>query len=207
MLKKSIEFGGHTFIPQKDGSLYWPDQNLLIVSDLHFEKSSHFAKKGIFLPPYDTLDTLQKLQQRCDVLKPETVLFLGDVFHDYDGVHRIMGQAQLIFNEIIKTHSILWIDGNHDRGSTPEGIVTLESIMIQNISFTHIATQMDQHEISGHYHPCRALTHKGHRVRRPCFVYNDTKLIMPAYGVLTGGLNCDSEIIQRTIPSSFFYMI
>jgi DNA ligase-associated metallophosphoesterase len=201
MSTQSISFGNHIFEPQPCGALYWPSEDMVIVSDLHFEKSSHFAKKGLFLPPYDSIETLQKLQNTCDALNPKTILFLGDVFHDYDGLNRLDGAAKQIFDSILSTYKIIWVDGNHDKGSAPDDMTVFDETHINGITFTHIATSKNTHEISGHYHPCTSFKHKGHRVRKPCFVYDDTKLIMPSYGALTGGLDIHTDAITSIIPN------
>jgi hypothetical protein len=202
MSKTLIKFGGHVFEPQSCGALYWRDENILIVSDLHFEKSSFFAKKGIFLPPYDSLETLGKLKAVSDRLNRPAILFLGDVFHDGDGLNRLSGQSQDLFSDILSHHNIIWVDGNHDRGNAPDNIESLDTIVINGILFTHIATSTDDYEISGHYHPCTSFSHKGHKVRRACYIYNDTKLIMPAYGSITGGLDCKETVVQKIIPNA-----
>ena len=197
---KLINFGHHVFQPHASGGLFWPSENILIVSDLHFEKSSHFAKLGSFLPPFDSIETLQKLQNACDELQPRTILFLGDVFHDGDGVNRLSGQAKDIFKDILSNYKIIWFDGNHDKGNAPEIMTVLYETNIDGITFTHIATNENAFEISGHYHPCTSFVHKGHKVRRACYIYDDEKLIMPSFGSLTGGLDCDTITIKDIIP-------
>lgn len=203
---QSINFANQEFQPQPCGGLYWPSKNILIVSDLHFEKSSHFAMKGQFLPPYDSLATLQKLNNLCEKLNPQHLIFLGDVFHDRYGYDRLNEQAKNIFDLILSRQKMIWIDGNHDKGFAPDNIQTLDEIAIAGISFTHIATNTDFPEISGHYHPCTSLKHKGHKIRRPCFIYNHKKMIMPAFGALTGDLDCSFTDIQNLIPNPSYVL-
>jgi DNA ligase-associated metallophosphoesterase len=201
-LQTLIEFAGTHFVPQPCGAMFWRNESMLIVSDLHFEKSSHFAMKGVFLPPYDSFETLTKLLETCRFLHPKTILFLGDVFHDSNGLQRLNHDTQSLFTHIYENYNILWIDGNHDRGSSPVGIPVYESYSLQNINFRHIAKQEDnEYEISGHYHPCISFYHKGHKVRRPCFIFNKHKLMMPAYGSLTGGLDCRVDPIKNIIQN------
>tara|TARA_B100001750_G_scaffold246248_1_gene267971 strand:- start:4287 stop:4934 length:648 start_codon:yes stop_codon:yes gene_type:complete len=203
----SIEFAGHKFQPQLCGALYWQSENTLIVSDLHFEKASHFARHGNFIPPYDSFETVNKLKKTCDRLTPKRLILLGDVFHDQYGYQRMAEQARSIFDTIISGHELIWIDGNHDRGHAPENVVVHEKVDIAGIVFTHIATDNPMCEISGHYHPCHIMVHKGHKMRRPCFIFNEKKIIMPAFGTLTGHLECGSPAIRSIIPDPHFAVL
>src|SRR5256885_17256094 len=73
------------------GALFWPEQSLLVVADLHFEKGSHFARKGQLLPPYDTRDTIDRLARVLQRFAPRRVVCLGDSFHDGDAASRLPG--------------------------------------------------------------------------------------------------------------------
>lgn len=204
----SIQFGGHHFEPQDCGALFWPSQSILIVSDLHFEKGSHYAQKGQFLPPYDTHATLQKIQETIERLIPQKLLFLGDVFHDEQGKDRLDEGAQKMFHDMMHTQEIIWIDGNHDKGAAPDYINVLTDIIIEGIAFTHISDPTQKlPEMSGHYHPCASLKYKGSRIRKPCFLYDEKKLIMPAYGAFTGGLDYDHEVIKGVIPNPNIFIV
>lgn len=189
MSKTSIKFGGHSFTPYPCGALYWPDQDMLVISDLHFEKSSHFAAKGQFLPPYDTAETLDKLCRICSRVKPQKLLFLGDVFHDPEAMSRMDTTCGRGFGELLSAHAVIWVDGNHDKGTVPQGVEAVDTAQIDTIRFSHEATDRDGYEISGHYHPSVSFKHRGVKVRRPCFVHDDRRLIVPSFGVLTGGLD------------------
>ena len=202
MSQTLINFAGHEFEPYPCGALYWPAEGVLIVSDLHFEKSSHFAAKGCFLPPYDTNFTLEKMHQICKILSPKTILFLGDIFHDANGLNRLTGETKAIFESLLNNHSIIWIDGNHDKGNAPKGITVHSTYHRNGVTFNHIAQKDATHEISGHYHPCVNFRHKGHKVRKPCFMHDDNKIIMPAYGSLTGGLDYQSAYLQKIMPDA-----
>src|SRR6187200_3753351 len=67
------------------GALYWPEEGLLVVADLHLEKGSSFATRGVLLPPYDTAATLARLGALVARYAPRTVIALGDSFHDGGG--------------------------------------------------------------------------------------------------------------------------
>ena len=73
---------GVTLIADLSGALFWEDAGLLVVSDLHLEKGSSFAARGVLLPPYDTVATLGRLAAVIARHDPRTVIALGDSFHD-----------------------------------------------------------------------------------------------------------------------------
>ena len=185
-----IEFANHQFTASPTGALFWDEQKLLIVSDLHLEKGSNFAGRHSFLPPYDTKATLEKLIKAIEEFQPKSLLFLGDTFHDTSSLDRMHKDDKEVFSDIISTYKIFWIEGNHDEFHRPANIDGTEMMAIQNLIFSHIADpEQPRPEISGHYHPAIKFTHKGQKVRRPCFVATDKKLIMPAFGAFTGGLD------------------
>ena len=199
-----IKFAGQTFELHPDGTLYWPDKKLLIISDLHFEKGSSLALHGIFLPPYDTSETLNKLQEACDRIQPETLLFLGDVFHDKSSLLRITQEDRDKLQAILDRYEIIWIEGNHDEGHAPDNIDIHTQYKIDDINFIHIADKSYKgFEISGHYHPSVKFVHKEHKIRRPCFVTNATKMIVPSFGVLTGGLYITDPVYRPILGSQF----
>lgn len=185
-----IDFAGHSFTACATGALYWDDRDVLIVSDLHLEKGSNFARGQSFLPPYDTKATLEKLTKVIETFQPESLLFLGDTFHDKTSLDRMNEDDRKTFSDVLNGFKIFWIEGNHDETHVPENIQGTDTLTIENLVFTHIAAPEEpKPEVSGHYHPAVKFTHKGQKVRRPCFFVTGTKLIMPAFGAFTGGLD------------------
>ena len=86
-----IEVSGVALVGDPDAALYWPEQGLLAVADLHLEKGSSFAARGVLLPPYDTAATLSRLARLIARYAPRLVVALGDNFHDGGGPRRIAG--------------------------------------------------------------------------------------------------------------------
>ncbi len=84
-----IALGGLDFIPDLSGALYVPEFDTLIVADLHLEKASSIARRGVHLPPYDTRATLAQLALAIEASNPRRLIFLGDSFHDSDAGSRI----------------------------------------------------------------------------------------------------------------------
>ena len=191
MSNRSIDFAGHGFDLHPSGALLWRDASLLIVGDLHLEKGSSYHRSGQFLPPYDTAQTLARLAAVISELTPQRVLFLGDVFHDGAAWGRMTPPDRQTLSQIIGAHDTIWVEGNHDQSFVPPGHHACHSHEEAGIIFRHIMDESETRpEISAHYHPAGVVTHRGARLRRPCFVQTPSRLVVPAFGVLTGGLDC-----------------
>lgn len=173
------------------GCLFWPDEETLIVSDLHLEKGSSFARRGSLVPPYDTGTTLHRLAQRIAVWQPKRVISLGDSFHDGEGHERLPENYLFSLQELMKNREWIWISGNHDPAPPEQlGGKGAREILIGNLVFRHEPQKGNQPgEIAGHLHPCGKIIRRNRSVRRPCFVSDGTRMIMPSFGAYTGGLN------------------
>jgi DNA ligase-associated metallophosphoesterase len=177
-----------------DGALWIADAKTLIVSDLHLEKGSSFALRGQMLPPYDTHAALVKLEALMARLQPDIVVSLGDSFHDGGGVARMGADDRARLQAMIGRCDWIWVEGNHD-GRAPEtlGGVVRETLHIGALVLRHEPTAgAAPGEIAGHLHPCARVHGRGRSVRRRCFATDGARLVMPAFGAFTGGLNvCD----------------
>jgi uncharacterized protein len=193
----TIEFGGSVFELAAEAALFWPAQRALLVADLHLEKASSYAMGGQFLPPYDsraTLEELAGLARRCGA---EAIYCLGDNFHDDGGEERLEDEAARLLCDLTARYDWRWIVGNHDPGiSANWGGMVHEEMQIDGIVLRHEAVPADrQPELSGHFHPKYRQQIRGRLVSRRCFVRSKSKLIMPAFGALTGGLDADDPVI------------
>ena len=171
------------------GALYWPEHGLLAVADLHLEKGSSFAARGQLLPPYDTAVTLAKLTQLVLHYAPRVVVALGDNFHDGGGAARMLDVDRAALTVLQRGRDWIWITGNHD--PEPAGGVGgafHERFVLGAITFRHLPGN-GSGEICGHLHPSARIAHRGRSVRRRCFAADDMRLVMPAFGAFTGGLN------------------
>jgi DNA ligase-associated metallophosphoesterase len=172
------------------GALVWPERNLLVVADLHLEKGSAFAQHGQLLPPYDTSATLDRLEQVIRRLSPETVICLGDSFHDSRAAERIAPRDADRLSAMTAERDWVWITGNHDPEPPAHlGGRVAESVTLGPLCFRHEARAGAGGEVSGHYHPVAAIRVHGKRVRARCFASDGQRLIMPSFGAYTGGLN------------------
>ncbi|MBL0925924.1 MAG: ligase-associated DNA damage response endonuclease PdeM [Sphingomonadaceae bacterium] len=197
-MTRSFSFGGHIFEVAGDAGLYWPDQRALLVADLHLEKASAFAVGGQMLPPYDSVATLHALETLAGHYPVETVFCLGDNFHDDAGEQRLGGQAAALLRGLVARTNWVWITGNHDRGLTGRwGGQSAIEVEVGGIVLRHEAEKDCTHpEISGHFHPKFRQQVRGRMVSRRCFVRSERKLIMPAFGALTGGLDAGHVAIM-----------
>ena len=196
-----LSFAGHDFRTRPDGALFWPARRALLVADLHFEKASWFADKGQMLPPYDSIHTLRLLEAAIAELGAREVWCLGDSFHDAAGCARLSGEAQALLRRLTEATAWTWITGNHDAGMIDHcGGRVVEEAVVDGLVLRHEAEADEARpELSGHYHPKLRLTVRGRRVARRCFVATSTKLILPAFGALTGGLDATHPEIIRAV--------
>jgi hypothetical protein len=200
-----FSFAGETFLASPEGALHWPAQDALLVADLHLEKASWFARLGQFLPPYDSVATLSALQELVNATRAQRLYCLGDSFHDRFGCDRLPEQARALLTGMTDTLDWTWIVGNHDPGFADHcGGKLVEEAEIAGIVLRHEAVRSDlRAEISGHFHPKLRVNVRGRHVSRRCFVESDTKLILPAFGSLTGGLDASHpEIVKHVGPSA-----
>lgn len=173
------------------GALYWPDERMLVVADLHLEKGSAFAARGVPLPPYDTRATLAVLAQMVERWRPRTLVALGDSFHDRGGADRLGAQEREAISTLGRGRELVWIAGNHD----PEPLVGVggthaQELKVGPLSLRHEPAAGDgAGEIAGHFHPVARLMVRGRGLRRRCFVTDGARLVMPALGAYAGGLN------------------
>jgi len=179
------------------GALWWPDQSVLCVSDLHFGKSNRLARKGqSWIPPYENQDTLLRLEKDLDATNTKKIICLGDSFDDNEA-SRSLPTDEVLWITKMQTHrEWIWISGNHDPSPKNLGGTFLESLEIEKLNFQHIASSKKRFEISGHYHPKIRVRVKHQSFTRRCFLVDDKRVIMPAYGTYTGGLYCNRDPLR-----------
>jgi hypothetical protein len=188
-----IVLAGVPLLADCAGALFWPAQGLLAVADLHLEKGSSFAARGLLLPPYDTVSTLLRLAALIARYAPRTVICLGDSFHDGGGPARLAGGDRESLRVMQRGRDWIWITGNHDPEPASDiGGVFEEGLNIGALTFRHLPSGAEG-EIAGHLHPMARVAHRGRAVGRRCFAADKTRMIMPAFGAFTGGLNVRDE--------------
>lgn len=185
------------------GALFWADERLLCVSDLHLGKSERMARLGAsVLPPYETTDTLDRLAAVLEKYPAETVLCLGDSFDDLDAAQNLPDAARYTLARLQSGRQWIWVEGNHDPGPIELGGVHLTEAALGPLTFRHIAEPAQSAEVSGHYHPKARLSLQGRSISRSAFLYDDRRLIMPAFGTYTGGLFSTAPVLCKLMEAA-----
>jgi DNA ligase-associated metallophosphoesterase len=190
-----VEFAGQRILLDPAGAMFLPEHGLLCVSDLHLEKGAAFARRGQLLPPWDTLATLRILESVIVRHNPGIVVSLGDNFHDRIGSVHMPFEFRLMINGMARGREWIWINGNHD----PDGVTDLAGISADTLDYAGLhfrhepQTVPQAGEIAGHLHPAATLWRKERAVRRPCFATDGRRLVMPSFGVMTGGLDINNR--------------
>lgn len=201
-----LSFAGEEFALVQDRALYWPRERALLVADLHLEKASFYAKHGQMLPPYDSRETLERVALAIRETGARRIYTLGDNFHDSAGPSRLEPHAAGMLAALVRATDWVWITGNHDAAMEATAGGTLaEELAIAGLILRHQARAGEtQPEISGHYHPRLQITVRERAIRRPCAVVSSAgRMILPAFGALTGGMNAaDPAILKALQPAS-----
>jgi uncharacterized protein len=186
-----------TLLADPDGALYWAEERLLLVADLHLEKGSAFAKRGVLLPPYDTASTLSRLARLVEHYAPRVVIALGDSFHDDHGPLRMSDLDRIKLKGLQRSRDWVWIAGNHDPDLPRDiGGRFADTLAIGALTFRHEPSEQAQDgEIAGHLHPVARVAQRGRAVSRRCFATDGRRLVMPAFGAYAGGLNVRDRAI------------
>jgi DNA ligase-associated metallophosphoesterase len=187
------------------GVLHWPEQGLLAVADLHLEKGSSFARRGVLLPPYDTAATLARLAALVARYAPRLVVALGDSFHDGGGPARLADTDRAALRGLQRGRDWIWIAGNHDP-EPAEGIGGrfLATLSLGGLTFRHEPREDGAAEVAGHLHPIARVSRRGRAVSRRCFAGDGARVVMPAFGAYAGGLNVRDRAFARVFGTLGF---
>lgn len=203
--ESALAVAGVEFVADPAGVLYWPEQGLLAVADLHLEKGSAFAARGVLLPPYDTATTLARLAQLIARYTPRAVVALGDSFHDGRGPARLAESDRATLRGLQRGPDWIWIAGNHDpEPATGVGGRFLEILALGAITFRHEPTGKIGGEIAGHLHPVARVARSGRAVSRRCFACDGARMVMPAFGAYAGGLNVRDRAFSEVFETLAF---
>ncbi|SHJ33515.1 putative phosphoesterase [Shimia gijangensis] len=189
---------GAQLIALGSGALWWEDRNILCVSDLHLGKSERTARRGgPSLPPYETRDTLTRLESDLRLTNAGTIICLGDSFDDRAAAEALPEQDRLWVSRLQAGRRWVWIEGNHDPGPIDLGGSHLAELPLPPLSFRHIAKPGKSGEISGHYHPKVQVQTRLRTISRPAFLFDSDRVILPAFGTYTGGLRSTDEALTK----------
>jgi hypothetical protein len=190
----SLRLNGAAAVLRCSGALWLPSSGMLVVADLHFEKGSAYGVRGQLLPPYDTRATLERLEREIAAVRPHTLVFLGDSFHDGEGENRLDADDFARLAALADERALVWIVGNHDADGPRRlpGRVA-ETLEIDSLTLVHEPQPgLQPGEVAGHLHPSAKVIAYGRAARSRCFLTDGERLILPAFGAYAGGLNaCD----------------
>ncbi|CCE02746.1 ligase-associated DNA damage response endonuclease PdeM [Bradyrhizobium sp. STM 3809] len=199
----TMEIAGITLRADLSGALFWDEQRLLVVSDLHLEKGSSYAAHGTLLPPFDTVATLRRLSAVIAQYDPRTVIALGDSFHDRDAHARLTGDDRATIANLQVGRDWIWITGNHDPAPHGIGGDVADEITIRAVTFRHEPTGA-RGEIAGHLHPKARVATRARTLERRCFVSDGERAVMPAFGAYAGGLSVRDAAFAKLFPKRAF---
>ncbi|MFN3458005.1 MAG: ligase-associated DNA damage response endonuclease PdeM [Novosphingobium sp.] len=198
-----FSFASQEFRLGASRALFWAEENALLVADLHLEKASFFARHGQMLPPYDSRATLERLADALRETGARRVFCLGDSFHDAAAVARMEPHAAGMLAALTRATDWVWITGNHDEDASAPGGTLVDELTVSGLTLRHIARPgAAETEISGHFHPKLRVSIRGRSIARPCAVTSEKRLILPAFGALTGGMDAgDPAILAALQPA------
>ena len=180
------------------GALWWPDHELLCVSDLHLGKSERIVRRGGGpLPPSEPRATLTRLAADLALTHARTGICLGDSFDDLGAAEALPEEEKLWITRLQAGRRWVWVEGNHAPGPVDLGGSHLAELVRAPLTFRHIAQKGTSGEVSGHYHPKASMPLRGRTVTRPAFLFDSDRLILPAYGTYTGGLSTTADVFTN----------
>jgi DNA ligase-associated metallophosphoesterase len=201
---KVINFNNHEFKINNDGILFWLEKKIAIISDLHLEKGSSFASSGQFIPPYDSEETLKKLINFLKTHEVQTIILLGDTFHDGGALNRMSCKVKLIFDSLVENYEIIFVLGNHENKMKSPYIKFYERYIVDDIHFLHEAVLEKKYQISGHFHPVASLKINSKKITEKCLIHSENHIIMPAFGEFTGGLNIKNPVFKPFLNRNYY---
>ena len=192
----AFTLAGAELVALPSGALFWPAQGLLAVSDLHLGRAERMARRGgALLPPYETTDTLLRLEAEIAVTAPRQVVCLGDSFDDDAAAAALPEEVRMWLARLMAGRGWVWVTGNHDPAPPVAAGTPRAALALGPLTFRHIPEAAACGEVAGHYHPKLRLGLGGARASRPCFLIDAARVVMPAFGTYTGGLSTDAAAL------------
>ncbi len=199
MFEAELCLGDARLVARADGVLLVPRERALVVGDLHLGRAERTARDGMsLLPPYDSRDTLDRLEAAITETRPQLVVCLGDSFDDLGAAETLAEEAAERIGRLTAGRRWIWVAGNHDPGPLNMPGSHIAALTLAGLELRHIAdTQVQHGEVSAHYHPKAVLCRGGQRISRKCFLADRRRVLLPAFGTYTGGLDVKSAAFDR----------
>ncbi|MBF00745.1 ligase-associated DNA damage response endonuclease PdeM [Flavobacterium coralii] len=183
-----ITINNNTFVLHCTGSLYWVEKRMLLISDVHLGKVSHFRKYGAAIPGQAKYKNFLKLDSVVSFFSPERICFLGDLFHS-----TLNNEWDLFADWINHTQiPVILVAGNHDIISPHKyeslGVTVCSEWQLNGFLLSHHPEQREGlFTLCGHIHPAVLLEGMGRQfIKLPCFFRSQQQMILPAFGEFTG---------------------
>lgn len=206
MIAMGVEFGGAELWLDARRALWWPEEKTLAVADLHLGKAAAFRAEGLFIPPYDTRATLAKLQILLAHYRPKRLLSVGDSFHrkEADALLDPSERADLLLM-LGGVQEWVWITGNHDPLPPDLPGIAMPLYTCHGLTFAHQVQDAPDaaHLLCGHYHPKASVSLGRGKLRRPCFAWSETRMMLPAFGSLSGGMDITGPTIAPFLGDNY----
>ncbi len=187
MIEK-IKIRRQNFSLHSSGAMFWEEQNMLLISDVHLGKISHFRKYGSAVPQKAIAENFERLSRVVDLFQPKKICFLGDLFHSSLNLEWDLFENWM--QEI--SAEVMLVVGNHDIISELKyealGIKITSELILDGLLLTHHPEERENYfNICGHLHPGYKLNGTGRQqVKLPCFYKSEDQMILPAFGEFTG---------------------
>jgi DNA ligase-associated metallophosphoesterase len=183
-----IQLQGQSFQMHFSGALFWVEKSMLLISDVHLGKISHFRKYGAAVPQQAIQQNFDTLNTVVEFFTPKTIIFMGDLFHSS------LNSEWALFEDWVRSKKleIILVSGNHDIISPLKYeaiyIKVISELVLDSFLLTHHPEERDGFfNFSGHIHPAIKLSGLGRQsVRLPCFYKTESQMILPAFGEFTG---------------------
>jgi uncharacterized protein len=187
-MTKKISILGQTFTLHPSGAMFWKEENVLLISDVHLGKIGHFRKHGSAIPQQALKGNFLKLELVTAFFNPEKIIFLGDLFHSY------INNEWQYFERWLQGISaeVVLVEGNHDVISPLKyeevGVKVVPELIIDKFLLTHYPEERAGfYNFSGHIHPgVRIHGIARQQLKLPCFFRSKNQMILPAFGEFTG---------------------
>ncbi|MEO8812052.1 MAG: ligase-associated DNA damage response endonuclease PdeM [Caulobacteraceae bacterium] len=199
-----MDLAGEGVVCRPSGGLWLAAHGVLVVADLHLEKGSSFAARGQMLPPYDTGETLRRLEAEVAALLPRVLVLLGDSFHDRGAEARLTGADRRRLLALASGRTLVWVAGNHD-AAAPADLAgdTAAAVAFGGLVLVHEPRAgAPAGHVAGHLHPCARVAARAASVRRRCFVTDGLRMILPAFGAYAGGLNVRDPVFRPLMDAA-----
>ncbi|MCC5785556.1 MAG: ligase-associated DNA damage response endonuclease PdeM [Phycisphaerales bacterium] len=196
----TIQLAGETLALLPAPAAWWATQRTLFVADIHLGKAEAFRTSGVAAPNACTAHDLNRLASLVETAGARRLVILGDLLHAKAGVTQAAADAFTAFAERTGPIETLLVRGNHDHaaGDPPAPWITCVDAPFALGPFTLMHEPPEDGTpteglLCGHIHPVVSLTSNFSRMRAACFWLTRGALVLPAFGVFTGGRRINAK--------------